>query len=219
MSLEVTDLSLSFAERRIFDGLSFSFESGKVYRLCGGSGTGKSTLLRSLSQLQVLDAGEVQLSGQGNLSMMDFRSKVLYFPQQAKVSLETVREELLFPFSLKIYSEKAKPNDESLRTYLAKLGLDYLSLGQSTFALSPGEQQRLSFARTFFLSPEFLLVDEPFSAVDEVNAQQMWELMLAEQKEQGFAVIFVQHQSYPWMEDDVVNLDLKDGKLSERVEL
>ena len=98
MALLLDSLSLSFANRKIFDDLSFSFQKAKVYRLCGASGVGKSTLLRSLNQLQELDAGSVTLAGQLDLSMMEFRSKVLYFPQQPRVSMPTIREELCFRF-------------------------------------------------------------------------------------------------------------------------
>ena len=219
MALQIDNLYLKFGDRQIFEALNFSFEKGQVYRLCGASGVGKSTLLRSLNQLQLLDQGMISLAGQSELSMMEFRSKVLYFPQQPRVSMPTIREELLYPFSLTIYREVEKPSDEALKTLLAKVALDYLKLDQDTSSLSPGEQQRLSFIRIFLLSAEFLLLDEPFSAIDEPNSKEMWDFLLAEQKQKGFSVIFVQHQSYPWMEDGVVNLDLKDGQLSERAQV
>ena len=118
-----------------------------------------------------------------------------------------------------IYAKVQLPNDELLRTYLRKVALDYLSLEQDASSLSPGEQQRLSFIRIFLLSAEYLLLDEPFSAIDEENAKEMWDFLLEEQEQKGFSVIFVQHQSYPWMEAGVINLDLVDAKLSERKSL
>lgn len=214
MNLRVENLSLSFAERSLFKELSFSFEKQKVYRLLGASGVGKSTFLRCLNRVQIVDEGLSFLEGGEGLSMMEFRSKVLYFPQQAKISLPTVREELLYPFSLKLYQGESLPSDDLLNELLAKLGLAYLKLSQSTVAMSPGEQQRLSFLRLFLLHPDYLLLDEPFSAVDEANAKQMWDLLLAEQEKKGFSVIFIQHQSYSWMKaDNYVELKLLNGKL------
>ena len=126
MEIHVKELTHFFDGKKLFDSLSFNFQEGRFYFLKGGSGTGKSTLLKMLVTLIKFDKGEIDFSEK--LDVINRRRKVQLLPQLPVIIPGTVRENLLWPFSLPLNKEKM-PSDETLETLCARFFPEGMVLG------------------------------------------------------------------------------------------
>jgi phospholipid/cholesterol/gamma-HCH transport system ATP-binding protein len=180
--VEVTGLSKSFDRNQVLRGLSFRLEKGETLVVMGGSGSGKTVLLRHVAGLVRPDAGEVRVFG---------------------ISIERLSEEALLPIrrrmgyvfqgaalfdSLSVYDNVAFPLREhtSLRAHqirervvhvLAQVGLGEECLPLLPSELSGGMRKRVGIARGFVIEPELMLFDEPTAGLDPTNSKVVGELI------------------------------------------
>lgn len=176
--LEVKDLSVSYANERILDHVSFSLENGTITALLGANGCGKTTLLKAL-------CGIVPYEGQRLLEGRDLRGLnaketarlIGYIPQRSGISIDlTALEVVLMGFDpqLKLLQQPTRTMEERARKVLLQLGLeenaDYLTL-------SEGQKQLCILARTMVSEGKLLLLDEPESALDLQNRYELFALL------------------------------------------
>jgi len=163
----------------VLKSLTLSLEWGKSYALTGPSGCGKTTLLKLAAGLILPDAGEIFFKGRNlsELCPMQYRYHNAYLPQSPAFFSATVKETLLWPFSLKVHQRQELPSERALKQSLEQVFLDQ-DLNRSTETLSGGEKQRLALARIFLLKPGgMIFLDEPASALDsETGAKVMKNL-------------------------------------------
>ena len=188
MFLEVKNLTKSFGETQVLQGINFGLEKGQVLSIIGSSGSGKTTLLRCINALETADGGEIYVDGNKIFDAAEQKSKksktknILnfgfvfqsfnLFPQY------TALENITLAPSLKIreaYKQKSITKDEmkeklaeienNALSLLAKVGLSEKK-NSYPCQLSGGQQQRVSIARALALSPDVLCFDEPTSALD-----------------------------------------------------
>jgi ABC-type glutathione transport system ATPase component len=188
------------AGRRVVDGVSFTIARGETLGLVGESGSGKSTVARMLLRLVTTTGGEVLYQGRDLLTlgpgeMRGMRRRVQIVFQDPFAALNPrmrVREILAEPFS--IHAERPT---EGLAARLAEMlrtvGMDSSALERFPHEFSGGQRQRINIARALALRPEFVVLDEPVSALDVSVGAQVVNLLRELQREFGLTYLFISH--------------------------
>ena len=155
-----------------FSDVSFSLEAGCLYNLTGPSGSGKSTLLNACALMLPRSGGTLALGGVpvDQFRPMEWRRRVCLVPQAAAIVPGTVRDNLLFPWTLKVNAGLPKPDDEVLNGMLSLAMLDGITLDHAATQLSGGQLARVALLRAFATRPAVLLLDEVEAALDEESA-------------------------------------------------
>jgi ABC-2 type transport system ATP-binding protein len=188
MQLEVRDIKKSFGTKEVLHGISFVVSSARTMGFLGRNGAGKSTTFRCLMDVFRPDSGSFLLDGQrfkpGTL-------KIGYLPEERGMYQKNeVQSQLIYFARLRGASAK-----EARRT--AEYWVDYFQLGEfkkkNLETLSKGNQQKIQIAQSFLNEPDILILDEPFSGLDPINAQIFKDAIAAFVK-QGKLVIFSSHQ-------------------------
>jgi phospholipid/cholesterol/gamma-HCH transport system ATP-binding protein len=194
--LEIKDVHKSFDKNSIHNGVSFSVKRGESLGLLGGSGTGKSVLLRSIIGLERIDSGEILFKNSriDNLNedqLREFRIKISYsFQNGALFDSVNVFENIAYPL-FEHTKLSYKEIQDSVANMLALIDLP----GKEKLMpsdLSGGMQKRVGMARSMILNPEVVLYDEPTAGLDPANTLNVVSLM-EKLKEKGLASIFVTH--------------------------
>ncbi len=186
--LEVKNLVKSFNTVIAVDDISFSVPEGSVFGLIGRNGAGKTTTIRMMMNIYIPDSGEVIL--RGTKIGQEFKDKVGYLPEERGLYKKMkVMETLLFLAELK--GKTGKEIEKKANEYLKKF--DLIERKNSKLEdLSKGNQQKVQFLATVLHSPEFLILDEPFSGLDPINTNMVKEIIL-ELKREGKVIIFSTH--------------------------
>ena len=166
LSLDRVNLALP-GGRSLMEDVSFDIQPGDTTLISGPSGAGKSTLFRAIAGIWPFGRGEVRLPRDG---------RVLFLPQKPYLPIGTLREVVSYP------TPAAGVADGALREALQIVGLPELAtrLDETAHwaqALSPGEQQRIAFARALVQKPDWLFLDEATSAVDEETEARLYSLL------------------------------------------
>lgn len=203
MKFEVKDLVKSFGEKQVLKGVSFSVESGAALGLLGRNGAGKTTTIRIIMGLFAPDSGNVLLYGKP----FDIRkSNVGYMPEERGLyPKKRVFEQLIYFAELRGLDKKtAAKNADSL---LARLEMTEHK-NAKLMTLSKGNQQKIQLIATLVCDPDIVILDEPFSGLDPVNAKLLKDVV-RELIENGKIVIFSSHQMNYIEEfcDDIVILN------------
>ena len=188
------------AGRRVVDDVSFSIRRGETLGLVGESGSGKSTVARMLLRLVKPTFGEVRYEGQdlldaGSRQMRELRRRMQIVFQDPYAALNPrmrVREILAEPFAIHRESP-AEGLEARLREMLRTVGMDESALERFPHEFSGGQRQRINIARALALRPEFLVLDEPVSALDVSVGAQVVNLLRELQREYGLTYLFISH--------------------------
>lgn len=200
--LSLHAVSKSFSDQTILDNISLSIKSGEIIALVGPSGSGKSTLMNAMMRAVPLSAGEILLDGQNIQSYQNnkmFARQVGMLHQQYNLvkQLDVVHNVLsgrLNHWGLwRSLLSLIKPQEREL----AEQALQAVGLGEKitklTTELSGGEQQRVAIARLLVQDPKLILADEPVSALDPVNAQNVLALLTSLVRDNGKTLIASMH--------------------------
>lgn len=183
--LEVVDLKKSFGENEVLKKITFSVNKNDVIAVLGASGSGKSTMLRSLVHLETVDGGTIRVSGQdlvkeGVYSKSQDIKRItsnmgMVFQQFNLFPHLTVKETLeLAPRMHK--RESAQKIEQRSKELLDKIGLSNRANAYPG-TLSGGQKQRVAIARALMLNPEILLFDEPTSSLDPELTAEVLQVM------------------------------------------
>ncbi|MEZ5340851.1 MAG: ATP-binding cassette domain-containing protein [Acidimicrobiales bacterium] len=192
-TLHVAGLRKTFSRNgaihTVFDDLQLSIAAGEFVSILGPSGCGKSTLLRLVGGLLEADAGDITINGETPTEARD-RKHFGFVPQTpALLPWKTVTENVGFLQSLR---STGGPDRTSVAQTISDVGLTPVASSLPA-ELSGGMQQRVSLARAFALRPPMLLMDEPFSALDEITRSDMRYLLLNLWRDTEATVLFVTH--------------------------
>lgn len=190
------DFKKSFGSKVVHKGVSFELHKGECLGLLGGSGQGKSVILRSLIGLEKPDSGHVLVDGKDIVPMneeelIEIRKKVAYvFQNGALFDSMSVYENLAYP--LRAHTKMGE--DEIKTRVLAQLAEFGLQGNEqlSPADLSGGMQKRVGLARSIIMQPKIVLYDEPTAGLDPYNTIRIQEMILR-LKEKGVSAIFVTH--------------------------
>lgn len=194
--IEVKGFTKSFGNKLIHDGVNFYVKKGECLGLIGGSGAGKSVILRSLIGLEKPDSGQIIINDTDIVPMnerqlIDIRKKVAYvFQGGALFDSMTVFENLAYPLREHTDYSETKIR-EMILNELYEFGLE----GADTLYpgnLSGGMQKRVGLARAMMMQPEVVLYDEPTAGLDPFNTKKIQEHILR-LKRRGVTSILVTH--------------------------
>ena len=185
---------------RAVDGVSFEVRKGETLGLVGESGCGKTTLGKVILRLTPATSGEVYVKGRpifrmGDREMKEVRKDLQVVFQDPYASLNprmTVGElvgEGLYVHGMKNKNER----DERVRELLARVGLNQSHIHRYPHEFSGGQRQRIGIARALALDPEFVVLDEPVSALDVSIQSQVLNLLNDLQDQLGLTYLFIAH--------------------------
>jgi len=195
--IELRGVCLAFGHRQVFDGLDCRLRKGGTHLLLGGSGTGKSTMLRMIGGLQRPDSGEVLVAGHSlaqktEKQLWPIRKGIgMLFQNGALLDSMTVLENVGLPLR-----EHTDASEVSIRAriaeVLAAVGLEDVE-SLLPRELSGGMLRRVAFARAIVREPEILLCDEPFSGLDPLNVTRIEELLMQLNRDLGLTIVVTSH--------------------------
>ena len=195
--LIINDLSLRYKTRQavypVIDRLSFQLEAGRALAILGPSGCGKSTLIHALSGSLPIAGGTAEfITEDGRLPLSAKRHRIGLIPQNCGLlPWKTVRENCLLPLKLR-REYRSEKHSTDLHQLCEALNISSL-LEKYPRQLSGGELQRAAIARAFLQQPDLLLMDEPFSALDEIIREEARALFLSLWKQQRPTTLLVTH--------------------------
>ena len=197
--------------KTILFGINFTLFPGEKAVLCGKSGSGKSSILRTLLGLHVVKQGIVYFQEKplSPVSAQKIRNSASYIEQEPIMGAVNVRDALLLPFQFKAHREH-RPTEIQLATVLQRLQLPYNILNQSCSRISGGEKQRIALARGLLLEKEVYLLDEVTSALDTENKQVVFDIF----SDPHLTVLSVTHDP-EWLERSTLVFELEAGRLTQ----
>lgn len=188
MILELRNIEKSFGEKKVLTGVSFKAEGGKAFGLLGRNGAGKTTSIRILMDVFPANSGEVLLDGKP----IDYNKiGIGYLPEERGLyPKKTIIDQLTYFAELKGMSHKAAV--KAVDYWLERLGMmEYRNKRLDT--LSKGNQQKIQLVTALAHDPDIVILDEPFSGLDPVNAMLLKDVV-REQIAKGKIVLFSSHQ-------------------------
>lgn len=190
-TIEVTEISKSFGIKKAVDKVSFEVKPGEIFGLLGPNGAGKTTSLRIILDIFKPDSGKVSILG--GAMKESKKNRIGYLPEERGLYQDIALEPcLLYLASLKGLEKRS--SQELITNYLKRFNLlDYRK--KKIKELSKGMQQKAQLITTLVHSPELIIIDEPFSALDPVNTQMVKDL-LREQRSLGKTIVMCTHQMH-----------------------
>lgn len=177
------------------DDFNLTIEEGDFVTIIGSSGCGKTTILKMVNALIKPDEGTVIVNGQdiANTDVVELRRGIGYAIQGTMLFPHlTVGENIAYVPNL-INDKNSDKTEKDIEKWLDIVGLDKSILSRYPSELSGGQQQRVGIARALAASPNILLMDEPFSAVDEITRTQLQKEMKEIHNQTKITVLFVTH--------------------------
>ncbi|AVM50741.1 ABC transporter ATP-binding protein [Capnocytophaga sp. oral taxon 878] len=211
--LEVNNITFAYDKAPIVRNISFELPQGELLSLMGESGCGKSTLLKAIYGLIDLKEGEVR-----------FHNQRVWGPAHQLVPGHSTMKYLAQDFGLGPYHTVA----ENVGKFISNLDLDYKKervtqlltlVGMERFApikalnLSGGEKQRVALAMSLAQEPKLLLLDEPFSQVDNFRKNDLQRTLFAYLKEQNISCVVATHDGRDALSFSDKTLIMRDGEL------
>ncbi|MDF7662056.1 ABC transporter ATP-binding protein [Erwiniaceae bacterium L1_54_6] len=201
----------------VVDRLSFTAPTGKLTILVGPSGCGKTTSLRMINRLIEHSTGKILLNGQSidEMDVVKLRRRIGYVIQNAGLfPHKNIVDNIAVTAILNGATRKAA--HKTAMELLERVGLSSALAKRYPWQLSGGQQQRVGVARALASDPEFMLMDEPFSAVDPVVREQLQDEFLRLQRDIGKTIIMVTHDIDEAMKlGDQVAVLMPGGRLAQ----
>ena len=204
--LEVDNIDISFGSgKNVFkavSGASFDVYKGETFSLVGESGSGKTTIGRAIVRINQLSKGEIRYKGKrisGKLSKSEDKKVIkniqMIFQDPAaslneRATVDYIISEGLYNFHL---YKNEEDRIQKVRKALSEVGLLEEHMTRYPHEFSGGQRQRIGIARSLIMEPEFIVADEPISALDVSIRAQVLNLLKAQQKEKGLTYLFIAH--------------------------
>lgn len=213
--IEFINISKKFKDETVIENLSMKIDAEKITVFLGPSGCGKTTTLKMINKLVSPTSGTI-LIDKVDISKTDsitLRRNMGYVIQQTGLFPHlTIKENIeIIP---KLSKNNPKKVEEKTKNLMKMIGLDYDNFKDKYPAeLSGGQQQRIGVARAFANDPKIILMDEPFSAIDPINRNQLQKELLKLQKFYHKTIIFVTHDIQEAIKIADKICIMKDGKI------
>ena len=193
--IEFKNITKNFKGNEVLKGINLEIKTGQLVAIIGGSGCGKTTLLKMINLLIKPSSGEVIIDGENilNSDVIKLRRKIGYVIQQTGLFPHmTIKENIQLISKLEKVDRDTL--DEKTVEMMNMVGLDPNKyLDRYPTELSGGQQQRVGVARAFVTDPEIILMDEPFSALDPMTRSDLQDELVSIQSRFGKTIVFVTH--------------------------
>jgi len=201
MPINAQNITFKYENQILLDGISFSIASGEIATLIGVSGSGKSTILQMLNGLVKPDSGTLKGCGSTSFMMQD----------HMLLAWRTVLQNITLPGEL---GKKRADLKKQALELIEELGLSGYE-NHYPNELSGGMQQRVSLGRALLLKKPILLLDEPFSSLDVILREQLYELLKKVRDRYGITILMVTHDFHDALALSDKILLLKEGKIKQ----
>ena len=209
--LFLTDINVELGKKHILKKVSLEVKTGQLISLLGSSGCGKSTLLKTVAGIIEPSSGDVLIDGKSVLGIpVHRRGAVIVFQDLRLFPHMTVAENV--EFALKMSGMKKQQYREIAREQLEKVRLEGLE-DRRISQISGGQMQRVALARAFAVRPSVMLLDEPFSSLDEELRLEMGNLLLELQRESELTTVLVTHDTQEARRLSDAIAYMKDGEI------
>lgn len=191
--LQAVDLVKSYGDHRAVDGVSFEIAAGESFGLLGPNGAGKTTTFYMVVGLTTPDAGRVELDGVDltrEPMYVRARKGIGYLPQEPSIFRGLTVEQNILAI-LETLGLDGAARRARLRDLLAELGLAHLAKSKA-YTLSGGERRRVEITRALVISPQFILLDEPFAGIDPIAVTDIQKIIF-HLKARGIGVLITDH--------------------------
>ena len=189
--LKIENLSLSFKDQEVLKNINLSLDLGERVSILGESGSGKSSLLRCIAGFENINKGKISLKNE------IVSSETFMLPTEKRGIGMVVQEKALFPhLTVKkniLFGIESNSNKNEIVSELAELFKIEKLLDKLPGQISGGEQQRVAFARSLAPSPSLLMLDEPFSALDDKLKQELYYELDKIFEKQELSILLVTH--------------------------
>ena len=189
--LKIENLSLSYKDQEVLKNINLSLDLGERVSILGESGSGKSSLLRCIAGFENINKGKISLKNQ------IVSSETFMLPTEKRGVGMVVQEKALFPhLTVKkniLFGIESNSNKNEIVSELAELFKIEKLLDKLPGQISGGEQQRVAFARSLAPSPSLLMLDEPFSALDDKLKQELYYELDKIFEKQELSILLVTH--------------------------
>ncbi|PHS24363.1 MAG: molybdenum ABC transporter ATP-binding protein [Methylophaga sp.] len=209
---QLHNIKVHYKQRCVLDIDKLSLQQNQCIALLGDNGAGKSTLLNLLAFTAQANEGEILLAGQQVSYPLSttHRQSIGYVSQHPLLLQGSVRDNIML--ALKLQGIGSQHHKELTQTALAQVNLEQLA-DQSTATLSGGELKRAAIARAISYQPDILLLDEPFSHLDQHHYQQL-ETILLQLSKQNKTVIFSTHNRLQGLALADSSINLVNGRVT-----
>jgi lipopolysaccharide export system ATP-binding protein len=191
--LQALALNKSYRGRKVVDDVTLELRRGEVVGLLGPNGAGKTTTFYIIVGLVPPDSGQVRLNSEVITSLPMYqraRSGISYLPQEPSVFRKLTVDENLRSIAETL--DLSSEGQDTLATSLLKeFGIEHLR-HQGAYTLSGGERRRLEIARALVLTPQFILLDEPFAGIDPLAVLDI-QRIIGRLKARGIGVLITDH--------------------------
>lgn len=194
-ALEYRNIRMSYGNKVIIENFNLSIDKGEFITVIGSSGCGKTTILKMVNGLIQPQAGDMIVEGRNtkDTDLVMLRRNIGYAIQGSVLFPHmTVEKNIAYVPDLLNKADK-KRTAEAVSKWMRIVGLDDSLRKRYPSELSGGQQQRVGIARALAASPDILLMDEPFGAVDEITRTSLQDEIARIHKETGITILFVTH--------------------------
>ncbi len=210
--LKIENLNLSFKDQDILKNINLSLDLGERVSILGESGSGKSSLLRCIAGFENINKGKISLKNE------IVSSDTYMLPTEKRGVGMVVQEKALFPhLTVKkniLFGIESNSNKNEIVSELAELFKIEKLLDKLPGQISGGEQQRVAFARSLAPCPSLLMLDEPFSALDDKLKQELYYELDKIFEKQELSILLVTHDREEAQILTSRSLKLSQGSLS-----
>lgn len=202
--IEIQNIKKAFGEKEVLKGITTTFEHGKCNLIIGGSGTGKSVLLKCMIGLIVPDEGRVLYNGRDfygsdtEMQQSIRREMGVLFQGGALFDSQTVHQNVRFPLDMLTNMSEAEKNDR-VEFCLQRVGLEGTG-GRMPSEISGGMKKRVGIARAIVMNPKYLFVDEPNSGLDPLTAVKIDALVGEITEEYQITTVVITHDMNSMLE-------------------
>ena len=194
-AIEYRHIKMDYDGKNIIPDFNLEIKKGEFVTVIGSSGCGKTTILKMANALISPTAGEILIDGKNirEYDLIALRRNIGYAIQGSVLFPHmSVEKNIAFVPSLLNKNDRERTG-QAVRKWVKIVGLDEDILSRYPAQLSGGQQQRVGIARALAASPDLLLMDEPFGAVDEITRANLQDEILRIYHETGITILFVTH--------------------------
>jgi ABC-2 type transport system ATP-binding protein len=189
MALHIEHISKEFGTFKAVDNVDFTVNAGRIFGFLGTNGAGKTTTMRMILDIIRPDRGEITWNGKPNTDVP--RREFGYLPEERGLYPKMPVDDQLM-FIARLYGASRTKIESELKEWLERLDITE-NRHKRVEQLSKGNQQKIQFLAAILHDPDILILDEPFSGLDPVNAEQMKQAFLM-MRDRGKTIIFSTHQ-------------------------